>query len=180
MLPPVHTLDPGVRSAFTNGNVRPVTLQPGTMLYRFSGWDIIDPNKPTVSAWWSEASGLLEVLLAAKASGKSLEQFIRNRSAVLRAWNSIKHLVLIRLIAAKDAYQGSIAFQNEAKPYMDRNSARYKQKFTKPVRFGGGGKQVWIPDLYPTEFSIAVPMKTIRIEDDVDAIIDFLVSYRLV
>ena len=87
MLPPVHTLDHSVRQAFTNSALTPVTLSPGSVLYRFSGWDIINPSKSTVSPWWSEATGLLEVLLAAKASGKTLEQFVRNRSAVLRAWN---------------------------------------------------------------------------------------------
>jgi len=88
--------------------------------------------------------------------------------------------VLVRLNARKEAYRGSIAFQNEARPYMDRNSATYKQKFTKPVFFGGGGSQVWVPDLKTTEFSIAVPFKTIHISDDVDDIIDFLVSYIFV
>ncbi len=180
MLPPVHTLDPSVRQAFGASQLTPVTLNPGTMLYRFSGWDIINPGRNVVSPWWSEGSGLLEVLLAAKASNKTLEQFVRNRSAVLRAWNNISCLVMVRLSARKDAYRGSIAFQNEAKPYMDRNSAKYKQKFTKPVFFGGGGSQVWVPDLKTTEFSITIPFRTINITDDVDEIIDFLASYRLI
>lgn len=179
MLPLLKDMKPADLQAFGGGRLTPIVLNPGTSLYRFSGWDIVNPKTNAVSPWWSESNGLIEVLLAAKSSGKTLEHFVRTRSAVLRAWNNISCLVLIRLNKPKEAYSGTIEFQNEAKRYFDRSSAQYKQKFTKPVYFGGGGKQVWVPELKTSEFSVTIPQKTIHITDHVDEIIDFLVSYGL-
>ena len=180
----VNQLDSNVRNAFPGGMAFPANFNAGTLLYRFSGWDIIkidkDTSKESVSPWWSETSDLLTTLLEAKKSGKSLWNFVRQQSAVLRGWNSLGYLVMIRINRPFDGFKGLIARQNEATPFSDPTSSKYKVKYTKPVQFSGGGRQVYIPNLTRSDFSIEVPLEAIYIYDDIDEIIAFLKSYQLI
>ncbi|MCF0075091.1 hypothetical protein LZD49_31695 [Dyadobacter sp. CY261] len=176
-------LDKDVRNAFPGGVAIPELFSSGTLLYRFSGWDIIKidtkTNEESVSPWWSETSGLHTTLLEAQKSGKSLWNYVRQQSAVLRGWNSLGYLVMIRTNKPFEGFKGIVARQNEATPFTDPKSSKYKLKYTKPVQFAGGGRQVYIPNLTRADFSIEVPLEAIYIYDDIDEIIAFLKSYKL-
>lgn len=170
-----NQLEAEVRSAFPGGVAKKVSLPAGTSLFRFSGHDGISP-------WWSETADLLGILYAAKASGKPLFQYMRESSAVLRKWykNSMNSLFIANLTQPVYGFRGVIGPQNEAAAYMDPKNKAYKQRFTKPVYFRGGNGQVYIKGLTQSHLQIIVPLGTVDIYDDVDAIIDFLVSYKLV
>lgn len=168
---------------FPGGIAENSHFMPGTLLYRFSGWDIIsrdEKGNERVSPWWSESSGLLDTLLSAKMSGETLWDYVRQKSAVLRGWNSLGYLVMIRLNKPKEGFRGLIAPQNEANPFMNNGSKQYKGKYTKPVGFSGGGRQVFVPDLSRADFEIAIPLGSVFIYDNIDEIIDFLNSYKLI
>ena len=81
------------RNAFPGGVAKHQDFKAGTLLYRFSGWDIINVDKETgkesVSPWWNQTSQLLTTLLEAQKSGKVLQDYVRQQSAVLRGWNSL-------------------------------------------------------------------------------------------
>lgn len=179
----IDQLDSNIRNAFPGGVAYPANFNAGTLLYRFSGWDIIKIDNKTkeesVSPWWSETSNLLTTLLEAKKSGHSLWNYVRQQSAVLKGWNSLGYLVMIRLNRPFEGFRGLVARQNEATPFSDPSSSRYKTKYTKPVQFSGGGRQVYIPNLTRADFSIKVPLEAIYIYDDIDEIISFLKSYQL-
>ena len=78
------------------------------------------------------------------------------------------------------ALRVSLHVRMKVSPYSDPGSSKYKEKYTKPVQFLGGGRQVYIPGLTRADFSIEVPLKTIFVYDDIDEIIDFLTSYKLI
>lgn len=173
-----NQFDASVRAGFPGGIADYTILPSGTLLYRFSGWDILRADN-SVSPWWSETSGLLDTLEGAKKSGKTLWDYVRQQSAVLRGWNSLGYLVMVQLNKPVEGFRGIIAPQNEANPYSDTNNTKYKTKFTKPVLFRGGGGQVFLPNLNKADFDIAIPLGTVYIYDDIDDIIAFLDNYQL-
>lgn len=163
-----------VRSAF-RGLGSKVELSANTSLYRFT-------SHPGISPWWSETKHLAEVLLSTKASGKGLPKHIRSSTAVLRRWDSgMSYLTIGILKRPVHAFRGIIAPQDESTIYRNASDlSNYKKRYTKSVFFGGGNGQVYIPQVKSTDLSILVPIGTINIYDDVDDILDFLESYKLV
>jgi hypothetical protein len=171
------------RNAFLNQETTSMKLPAGTLLYRFSGIDVIPEKKKTsdtelkfITPWWSEAKGLYDFLEQAKSSNIPFQNYLRKRSAVKRSWNSLSCLIIAKLNVEKHVYSGTIAPQNEASSYSDKSSGEYKKKYTKSVFFGGGGKQVFIPNLLEKEIEIKLPHETVYISDKIDEIIGFLES----
>ncbi len=162
------------RQSFAGGIATKKLLNPGTSLFRFSGHNGISPV-------WAETNQLGGILLSAKASGKRLDQYIRERLAVLRMWNpGMSYLLIAELTQAVWGFRGVIEKQNEAAAYMDKNSQQYKTRFTKPVFFGGGIRQVFIPNLTQQHLRFVVPASTILVYDNIDDILDLLISYRII
>jgi|GEM_PF-5509767 len=169
-------LSPEIKGAFPGGTATRVLLPAGTSLFRFSGHDRLSP-------WWSETTELGGLLLEAKTSGKPLYQYVRETSAVLRKWysNTMSNLVVATLNQPVYAFKGIIGPQNEAAIYMNPlDKQNYKKKFTKPVYYRGGNGQIYINGLTITCIQYVVPLGTVSVYDNIDEIIDFLISYRLI
>jgi hypothetical protein len=167
-------LRPEVRGSFSAGLAKKVLLPAGTSLFRFSGHNGISPV-------WAETSQLSSVLLGAKASGKRLDEYIREKLAVLRLWNpGMTYLIVAELIQPVWGFRGLIEKQNEAAAYMSNRSPLYKKKFTKPVFFSGGIGQVQIPGLNQAHLHFIVPAQTILIHDPIDEILDVLIACKVI
>lgn len=163
-----------VRNSFSGAMAKKVLLNPGTSLFRFSGHNGISPV-------WAETTQLGNMLLSAKNSNKRFDQYVREKLAVLRMWNpGMTYLIVTELIQPVWAFRGNIEVQNEAAAYMNKDSAKYKQRFTKPVFFGGGIGQVQIPGLNQTHLRFVVSAGTIFIHDPVDEILDVLISCNVI
>ena len=161
-------------SAFSNSSATKVLLPVGTSLYRFT-------SDNRVSEWWTETNQLANMLLSAKSSGKSLANYMRHHSAVLRQWSpDMFHLYVIALTHPVNAYKGGIASQNEAARFSNPNCADYKKKYTKSVFMSGGGSQVYIPNFLRHQFREVVPIGAVNVYDGVDEILDFLLTYNLI
>ncbi len=162
------------RHSFAGGIATKLLLNPGVSLFRFSGHNGISPV-------WAETNHLGNILLSAKNSGKRLDQYIRERLAVLRLWNpGMSYLLIAELTQAVWGFRGIIEKQNEAAAYMDKNSQQYKTRFTKPVFLGGGISQLFIPGLTSQHLRFVVPASTILVYDKIDDILDLLISYRII
>jgi hypothetical protein len=163
-----------VRGSFTAGQAKKVLLPAGTSLFRFSGHNGISPV-------WAETNQLGSILLAAKASGKRLDQYVREKLAVLRLWNpGMTYLIVAELTQPVWGFRGLIEKQNEAAAYMNNGSSLYKKRFTKPVFFSGGIGQVQIPGLNQAHLRFVVPAETILIHDPIDEILDVLIDYKVI
>jgi len=168
-------LPSNISSAFTNSSATSVLLPVNTSLYRFT-------SDNRVTEWWAETNQLANMLLMAKASGKTLPQYMRHHSAVLRQWSpDMFHLYVVSLTHPVNAYRGGIAAQNEAAAYSNPSSADYKKKYTKSVFMSGGGSQVYIPNkLQHHQFREVVPIGAVNVYDSIDEILDFLNTYDLI
>lgn len=147
-----------VKSAFSGIHGNKVRLQKGTSLFRFS-------DHPYASPWWSETSQLMDLLLTARAKGIPLYNHVRSSTAILRSFNpGFFNLLVVELTQDLQAFRGRVAPQNEASKYMDnRYSKHYKQRYTKPVFFGGGNGQVYIPRFHRQLLEKHIDMKVPRI-----------------
>lgn len=163
-----------VRRAF-HGEPENDLLVANKTLFRFSSHSGISP-------WWSDARELSGLLLAAKASGRALSRYVRERTAVLRQWDpDMTYLIVARLNKPVYAFRGIISHQDEAAVYMDPEDLKnYKKKFTKSVFFRGGNGQVYINGLQQHDVDIIVPMGTVYIYDKIDDILDFLISQKVI
>lgn len=167
-------LPQNISSAFSGSAATNILLPVGTSLYRFT-------SDNRVSQWWTETNQLANMLLSAKSSGKTLVEYMRHNSAVLRQWSpDMFHLYVIALTHPVNAYKGGIAPQNEAARFSNPNSADYKKKFTKSVFMSGGGSQVYIPNFQRHQFREIVPIGAVNVYDAVDGILDFLLTYKLI
>jgi hypothetical protein len=162
------------RQSFSGASAVKTLLPVGSSLFRFSGHDGISPV-------WAETTQLGNMLLSAKNSNKRFDQYVREKLAVLRAWNAgMTYLIVTELIKPVWAFRGTIEVQNEAAAYMNKESSKYKQRFTKPVFFSGGIGQVQIPGLSSTHLRFVVPAGTIFIHDPVDEILNVLISCNVI
>lgn len=176
-------LSPGDRNGFS-GSAQLMPFQAGRLFYRFGDHDGLRP-------WWVEASRLNDTLIAAKNSGKTLYQYIRETSAIARVWGGgLTYLVVIRLTQEMYAFVGTIAPQNDAAligadrqlPSGQRanQDRQYPPKYyTKSVHYKGGGSQVYMPGLTFQNCQSVIPEKTVLIHDDINDILDFLKTYHI-
>jgi hypothetical protein len=82
-----------------------------------------------LTSWWSETNQLAALLIAAKASGRSLPDHVRTTTAVLRDWDAgMFNLIIVNLNLPVFAFKGNISPQNEAQNYMNSEDKKELQK----------------------------------------------------
>lgn len=118
---------------------------------------------------------LYYILNRAKTKNKTLLECIRERNAVLHNWNGLTSLIVIKTIKKMYGFTGNIGPQTE-KGY-GKEGELYSRHFTKSISFWGSASQAYIPNLKSEYITEIVPLNTVLVRDNVNAIIEFLEAY---
>lgn len=170
-----------VQKSFNGLMAKHERIRAGTMLYKFTDWDLFNTRvdkdghaTESASPFWGTMADLMDVLYYSQKTTKTLLECVRQRNGVLHNWNGLNSLVVIRLQQDVFGFTGNIGSQTEkgyARPGQD-----YVRHFTGPVAFWGGASQVYLPGLQRTHVEEVVPPETVLIRDSADEILDFLNS----
>ena len=172
-------IDLSHRRSFQGLSARKDVIRAGTILYKFTDWDVFSigrNGRENVSSFWGTMPDLYDLLGYAQHSNQTLLQCLRQRNAVLHNWNGLNSLVVIRLRENVAGFVGNIGPQTE-KGYGDK--VIQKGGYTKQISLWGGASQVYLPELSRTHVAEVIPAETVYVRDPITQIVDFLRSYGL-
>ncbi|GAB3894256.1 hypothetical protein [Spirosoma agri] len=165
-----------VRQSFNGLIARHEQIRAGTLLYKFTDWDVFNPTG-RASPYWGTMEDLFDILYYSKRTGRTLLECVRQRNAVLHNWNGLNSLLIVRISQDVYGFTGTIGPQTE-KGY-GKDGVTYSRHFTSQIALWGGASQVYLPGLQRSHITEVVSAETVLIRDDTDAILDFLTSMVL-
>lgn len=139
-----------VRDAFLHGKADKVTLEPGTVLYKFNAYPNLNGDDAPaaireVSPWWSpyhafrHDPGWEQKRQIAQRFGVSVREWGRLTSAVKENWSSLRYLLVITLKHRTDGFFGGFAQMSRIDPGEPSRALRVANDPKFAGRSEGGG-----------------------------------------